>query len=202
MNKSKTKEITYFETPGEENTNKAIELAIKRLKEGDIKKVVIASSSGGTSLKLIKALEQKQKDIEVIPVLTNAGSKYSSTPEQGKNIKELKERNIRYIRGVQTFSGVERAVKARWGTVGPTMLISDALRLISEGIKVSIEIMAMTTDAGLVSPDETVMSIAGTSRGADTVAILKPAYSHKLFDFAIREIICKPFTNGVKHEAR
>jgi len=192
MNKFKTKEITYFETPGKENTGKTIELAIKRLKEGDIKKVVIASSSGETNLKLIKALEQDKNDVQVIPVLTNAGSKYSGTDEQENNKKELDEKGIKYIRGIQAFSGIERAVNARWGTVGPAMLISDALRLISEGVKVSIEVTAMATDAGLVSPEEIVMAIAGTSRGADTVVILKPSYSHKFFDFAVREIICKP----------
>lgn len=202
MNNFKTKDITYFEKPGKENTDKAIELAIKRLKEGDIKKVVIASSFGETSLKFIEAIKKEKQDVQVIPVLTNAGSKFAGTSEQEDNKRELKKRGIRYIQGIQAFSGIERAINKRWGTVGPVMLISDALRLISEGVKVSIEVTTMATDAGFVSPNEMVMSIAGTSRGADTVVILKPSYSHKFFDFAVREIVCKPLVEGVKHEAR
>jgi hypothetical protein len=82
------------------------------------------------------------------------------------------------------------------------MILSDVLRLPGEGFKVAIEIAVMATDAGFVSPDEIIMSIAGTERGADTVLIVKPAYSHKFFDLAVREIVCKPLVEGVKHEAK
>lgn len=201
MSNSITKQITYFEKPGKENTEKVIELAIERLKEGDIKKVVVATSSGETGLKFIKALEG-QKNIQVIPVVVNAGSRFAGASEREDNEKEFKKRGIRYVQSVQAFSGIERAINKRWGTAGPVMLISDALRIACEGFKVGIEVTVMAADAGFVSPDETVMAVAGTSRGTDTILIVKPAYSNQFFDFAVREIICKPFTEGVKHEPR
>jgi hypothetical protein len=200
MSNSVTKQIVYFEKPGEENTEDAIRLALKRAKEGDIKKVIVATSSGKTGLKVIK--EFKGVDAKVIPVTLNAGSSFSGNTEWENNKKEFEKIGIKYVQGIQTFSGVERAIRERWGTAGPVMILSDALRLPGEGFKVAIEVTVMAADAGFVSPDEIIISIAGTGRGADTVLIVKPAYSHNFFDFAVREIICKPLIEGVKHEAK
>jgi len=200
MENSETKQITYFKKPGKENTDKAIQLAVKRAEEGDIKKIVVATSSGETGLKVIKAF--KAKNIQVIPVTLNAGSSFSGSNEWEKNKKEFEKLGVKYIQGIQTFSGVERAIRERWNTAGPVMVLSDALRIPGEGFKVAIEVIVMATDAGLISPNEIVIAIAGTSRGADTVLVVKPSYSHKFFDLAVREIVCKPLVEGVKHEAR
>jgi hypothetical protein len=43
--------IVYFDEAGYRNTNDVVEIVYNRLKEGDIKSVVVASSSGGTGLK-------------------------------------------------------------------------------------------------------------------------------------------------------
>jgi hypothetical protein len=50
----------------------------------------------------------------------------------------------------------------------------------------------MAADAGLVRTDEDVISIGGTSEGADTAMVLRPANSSNVFDLKIREIIAKP----------
>lgn len=196
----KTKQITYFDNPGIKNTDKAIELASKRAEEKDIKKVVVATSSGKTGLKVIKAF--KDKSITIVPVCLNAGSSISDSKEWKTNKREFERLNVKFIQGIQAFSGVERAVNSRWGTAGHAMIIADALRLAGEGFKVGIEIALMACDAGLVSPDDNIITIAGTSSGADTVLVIKPSYSHKLFDLAVNEIICKPFVAGIKHKAR
>jgi hypothetical protein len=59
-------------------------------------------------------------------------------------------------------------------------------------VKVAVEISLMAADAGLVSPDEEVIAIAGTARGADTAIVLKPAHAHDAFSLKVKEIICKP----------
>lgn len=194
------KKIIYFENAGKENTKDAINAACKRCKEGDISKVVVATSSGDTGLKVIKALEGTK--IQVIPVGLSAASTYSDSPELLNNKKEFEKSSIRYVQGILALSGVERAIKKRWDTAGPVLVLGDGLRIPCEGFKVGIEVTVMATDAGFVSPDESILCIAGTGRGADTVMVVKPAYSNNFFDFAVREIICKPLTDGIKHAAR
>ena len=59
-------------------------------------------------------------------------------------------------------------------------------------MKVCVEIVLMTADAGLISMDKEVMAIAGTGEGADTCIIVKPAYPRKFLDLEIREVVAKP----------
>jgi hypothetical protein len=59
-------------------------------------------------------------------------------------------------------------------------------------MKVACEITIMATDAGLVRTDEPALAIAGTGRGADTAAILRPANAQDFFDLRVNEILCKP----------
>ena len=80
--------------------------------------------------------------------------------------------------------------------------MGDTLRTLGEGVKVGVDVSLMAADAGLIPAGERVMTIAGTSRGADTCMIVKSTFSSKFFDLAIQEIVCKPYTDGIKHEAR
>jgi hypothetical protein len=50
----------------------------------------------------------------------------------------------------------------------------------------------MTADADLVRTDGPVIAIAGSGRGADTAAVLKPANAQDFFDLRFLEIICMP----------
>ena len=51
-----SRSVTYFNRPGIENTDAVIEIVYHRLKEGDIKSVVVASSEGKTGLKFAKKM--------------------------------------------------------------------------------------------------------------------------------------------------
>ena len=61
-------------------------------------------------------------------------------------------------------------------------------------MKVAAEITIMAADAGLVRTDEEVIAIGGSSRGADTAIIVRPANASRFFELKIKEIICKPRT--------
>jgi hypothetical protein len=71
-------------------------------------------------------------------------------------------------------------------------IIANTLRVFGQGVKVACEIALMAADAGLVRTDEDVISIAGTSRGADTAIVLRPVNTHNFFDLKVKEILCKP----------
>jgi len=199
-----TKEIVYFNKIGPQNTKKAIECAVKRLREKDIKIVLVASSSGETALKVVKAMRDLK--VKIIVVTLAAKCELIKAPgfsveknKQEKNFKELKKLGIQILRTSHALSGVERSVKERWGTAGPVLLLGDALRILCDGVKVGVEITVMAADSGLIPFGENIMTIAGTNKGADTVMIVKPAGMNNFFDFAIREIICKLIPEKVIH---
>lgn len=60
------RKILYFEKPGPHNTGKLVNAVKERVKEGDIKYVVVASISGQTALKVAQAL--KDKGVSVVCV--------------------------------------------------------------------------------------------------------------------------------------
>jgi hypothetical protein len=96
------------------------------------------------------------------------------------------------LAATHALSGVERAVRKRFGTIMPLELITHTLRLFGEGTKVCVEITIMAADAGLIPVDREVIAIGGTGRGADTALFIKPATASRFFDLKIREIIAKP----------
>jgi len=200
MVKRTKSEIIYFHKAGPENTNYAINYAFIRAKKGDIRNIVVATSSGDTGLKVVNKFSKTQ--IRIIPVWLNAGSPKSQTKQWKMNKKKFDELGIKGVQGIQAFSGIERAIFKRWNTALSVMLLSDTLRIFCEGVKVGIEIAIMACDAGLIPNDKDVMTISGTSKGADTVMIVKPSYSDSFFNSSIKEIICKPITSGIEHEAR
>ncbi len=54
---SVVKQIIYFKEPGSENTDAVLDYVLKRVKEGSIKTVVVASTSGETGVKFARALK-------------------------------------------------------------------------------------------------------------------------------------------------
>lgn len=196
----KEKKIIYFEETGEKNTNDTINAAYERLKEEDIKHIVVATHRGVSALKVAEKL--KDLNLNIIAVTVQARNNSDTIKEWQQNLPKLEQLGVKTHQGTYSFSGVERGIRARWGGVGPVLLMADTLRTLGEGVKVGVEISLMAVDAGLVPEGEKVMTIAGTSRGCDTCMILKATYSGKFFELAIREIICKAYTDGIKHEAR
>ncbi len=94
--------------------------------------------------------------------------------------------------GTHAFGGLARAVRTTFSTYVLGDFVANTLRMFGQGTKVAIEITMMAADAGLVTPEEDVIAIAGTGRGADTALVVKPAYTHDAFALRVKEIICKP----------
>jgi len=66
------------------------------------------------------------------------------------------------------------------------------LRLFSQGVKVCVEIAMMAADAGLVSSEKKVVSVAGSHAGSDTAVVLTPAESNRIRSMKFHEILVKP----------
>ena len=189
MRMSERKSIIYFSKPGEADADEAMKAALERAKELNIRDIVVASTRGATALKALEYF--KGYNLVVVPHVW--GSKEAGTQELPEETAEkIRSMGGRIVYAAHAFSGVNRAIQAKFDTMYPAGIIAQTLRLFGQGMKVVVEISAMAADAGAIPVNKDVIAIAGSGRGADTAVVIKPSYSHILFDMVIREIIAKP----------
>lgn len=179
----------YFTQPGSENTEEVLHIARQRAEEMGIKTILVASTSGNTAVKAVRVF----KEMKEIAVSHAAGFREPNTQEfteENRRIVESKGGTV--LTTTHTFSGVSRAMRKKFNTYVIGEIIAYTLRVLGQGMKVVCEIALMAADSGLVRTDEDVISIAGSSRGADTAVVLRQVNSQDFFDLRIKEILCKP----------
>jgi hypothetical protein len=191
------KKTVYFEQSGKENTDEVLEVVAERLKEGDIKNVVVASSRGGTGLKFARRLAPA---INLIIVSSHPGrNKPGEWDFDLEALKELEGMGCKVLRQTHVLSGLERSISGRFSGISHTEVIAESLRtLFGTGIKVAIECTIMAADSGVI-PIEKTIAVGGTAakgRGADCAIVALPSHSNNFFDFRVLEILAKPFGNG------
>lgn len=183
------KTTLYFTGPGEVNADETLKVAKERADELGIKNVIVASTRGATGLKTTELF--KGYNVVVVPHVT--GLREPGVQELSNEVAEkIKAADGKIVIAAHTFSGINRAIQAKWETMYPAGIIAQTLRMFGQGMKVVVEIAAMAADAGVIPADEDVLVIAGSGRGADTAVVMKPANSHRLFDSVVKEIIAKP----------
>ena len=179
----------YFEEPGETNTERTLQIALKRVKELAIEQIVIASTGGGTALEAMEVF----KDYN--PIIVTHSTGFSNPNEQEmpeETRKELENLGAKVLTCLHSFGGIGRAVRKQLKTYQLDDIIASTLRILGEGTKVGCEITLMAADAGLIKTTVDTVSISGTGRGADTALVLKPANTQNFFDLKVKEILCKP----------
>lgn len=181
--------IVYFSEPGSQNTDEVLRIARLRVEELGIKTILVASTTGDTAVKAVEAF----KGFRVVAVSHFTGMR-------GPNIQEFTEENRQKVLSkggvvlttTHAFSGLSRAMRKKFNMYLFEEVVANTLRIFGQGTKVACEITLMAADAGLVRTDEDVISIGGTSRGADTALVLRPVNSEDFFDLKVKEILCKP----------
>ena len=183
--------IVYFKNKGPENTGDTIECALACCRAQAINQIVVASSTGETALKVREAADP---GCEVIAVTYCAGSRFADKVEAfNANRQRVEEAGIKIVRGIHALSATERTFENKYGTkLIPLNLVSDALRMLGQGMKVCVEISIMAAEHGFVTPRDDVVVLGGSGKGADTAVVLQPAYAAEMFDLKIRQILCKP----------
>ena len=184
--------ITYFEQQGNDYTDDLIKSVKDKLESSDdIKRIVIASATGESALKLYAALDDF--DVEIINVSHNIGfSGENESDISDEMVEKLEDVGIKTYFGLHAFSGAARGVTNKYGGFSPLDVVADTLRMFSHGVKVSAEISIMAADAGLVPVGEKIIAIGGRGHGVDTAVILTPVNSKNLFDLKFHEIIAMP----------
>jgi len=187
--------IFYFEQAGYENTNDVVEIVYARLKKGDIKSVVVASSRGETGLKFAKRMA---RETNLVVVSSHPGFSAPGVWNFDLEIlRELESMGCKVVKQSHILSGLERSISNKFSGVSHTEFLAEALRsLFGVGMKVAIECTIMAADSGAI-PIEKAIAVGGTSSkagaGGDCAIVVWPSHFNNFFDFRVLEILAKPF---------
>jgi hypothetical protein len=189
-----SKDIYYFDRPGEGNTRDAARMAVERAKGLGIRRIVVASSSGSTALAFFEAM--KGTGIELVVVTHVVGFAKPGVWEfEEEAAGTLRAAGVRIVTGTHALSGLERALSRsqRVGGGSRTEAIAEALRrTVAVGLKVAVECTLIAADQGAIPIGEEIVAAGGTMSGADTVCVISPAHTASFFDLQVREIVAMP----------
>jgi hypothetical protein len=188
--------IYYFEKAGFGNSDEVLRIVYDRLKYGDIKSVVVASSSGQTGLQFARKVA---KETNLVVVSSHPG--FSSPGVWSFNLeilKELESIGCKVVKQSHILSGLERSFSGKFSGVSHTEILAESLRsLFGVGLKVAIECAIMAADGGAI-PIEKTIAVGGTSgRGVDCAIVVMPSHCNNFFDFRVLEILVKPYRREV-----
>ena len=189
----RTEKILYYDSPGRNNTEETMKVALERARALGIRDIVVASTTGATGAKACEVF----KGFNVVVVTHHVGFREPGVSQLLKESEDkIRSLGGKIFTGIHGLAGVERAIRMKWNTVEPVEIIADVLRLFGEGAKVCVEIVIMAADAGMIPVDKDVVAIAGSGSGADTAFVVSPVHANNLFKMTVREIICKPRTRA------
>ncbi len=161
------KSIVYFTSPGVDNTDAVLSLAKERAADLGVKTAVLASTRGFTAEKALKALEGFK--LVVVGIDRERFSKETTAKlnEKGFPLVFSHEVSYQYPEEMKT-----------------------AFRRFSQGVKVAVEDAVIACLGGFVEPSVDVVSLAGSSRGADTAIVVSTAWDFP--SVKVREVVCMP----------
>jgi len=191
------RETYYFEEPGEQNTRDVIDAVERRLAVGDIKDVVVASTSGKTAVEFAEALNGvKVYCVSETPYLREWNFEWPCLkPEHKARLEKLGAvvlENIAYVFHNSVLEG------SKWDPLYPEKLVREVLYTFGQGMKVAVEVVLIAVATGYLDPYREVIGVGGSSRGADTAAVIRSTYPGTIFSkdpkkkLEIREIIAMP----------
>jgi len=183
--------MTAWFDAGGEHTEAVLERVEQRLSRGDIRYVVVATTSGATGARFAEAL--RDRDVKVVCVTHHVGFKGGDDDQlELARADAIRAGGGSVLTTSHALSGVARSISGSFGGTSAVEMIAHTLRLFGQGMKVCVECAVMAADAGLVPTDGDVICVGGTGHGADTAVVLRPSHSNRFFDMRIRETLCRP----------
>jgi len=184
------RQVEYFDRPGSENTARCLEIVSDLVDEG-YRHVVVATTGGETAILFGKALSGKP--VNLVAVTHNVGFGKPNQDDCGPEARQtLEGLGVKVFTGTILTRSIETAFMKKHQGLYPTYIVAETLRLFGQGTKVAVEIAMEACDAGLIPEGEDVISVAGTGRGADTVAVIRAHPSNRFLDVRVRQILAKP----------
>ena len=183
------RETIYFEEGGEQYTEETLKASLKAAKELDIKTVIVASNRGVTGVKAAEMF--KDTGIQVIVV----GHQMGFPVPKVQQFKPENWERIENLGGVINLGTdvVTNSIRRRQ-KLGHSPMSIVCQTLISQKVKVNVEIVAKACDAGQVMPGDRIISIAGSHRGADTSVMFLANDSPNILDIKPQMYIAFPLS--------
>ena len=202
MSTHEIKKILYFKEPGPHNTDSVLVATKERIKEGDIKHVVVASISGQTALKVAKELKNPNVSVVCVSGFPGWGTIHELEYPfvRGKIREDLEKLRVVIVdRMPSSLSDTLDYGLARYGYTPASWTVAETLISVGGyGLKTAVEAILMATDYGAVPPYKDVISMAGSDKGADTAIVARSTHSTHMFNgdsaqrFQILEILAMP----------
>ena len=177
------RKVVYFEQKGPENTQEVLSIAKSRIREGGIKKVVLASTRGETAKAAVELFAGVGITLVVVP-WQYGFKEVNKFPRE--LISEIEGKGHLVHFGTMLFHTTEL-----YGSNTP-QVIANFLRTFGQGMKVWFEIAMMATDGGKVDIGEKILVIAGSGQGSDTAVVMTAYPSTRYKEIRLHEILCKP----------
>ncbi|MCL1848944.1 MAG: hypothetical protein FWF83_04655 [Clostridiales bacterium] len=187
--------MKVFEKPGRDNTDEACRIAVERAIAMDNAYLVASTTTGAAGARLCEIAKEMGFGGKMV-IVTHA---YGSRNNPGENALKPEHRaameayGATLVTAAHALSGVERAMSGKWNGVYPAEMMANTLRLLSQGIKVVVEIGSMAMDNGAIPHGVPIVCAGGTGSGLDTVVVMHPAHANTIFETNIHEILCMPY---------
>lgn len=212
--KVRNRSISYFETPGIQNTQAVVAAVTSRVAEGDIQHVVVASASGSSAWLLAQALKEHSVTVISISAPIGAHEKIGWQPLSGRMARRLGELGVicrpQHVLDAQSWlenepGSFERSTFYDWRTHRhykvdhlDSVLYDTLISVGGMGLKTAVECIFSACAYGDVQIGEEVIGTAGSAWGLDTAAVIRATTAEKCFSqraserLEIREILVMP----------
>jgi hypothetical protein len=164
-------DITYFESPGEQNTERVLDIVKKRCEDLGITHVLVPSVRGISAEKAMDKFENTGITLFFVGI------------DPAKFSTDTRARIER--------SGLKLVFYKQVNYAYPDDM-KNAFRRFGQGTKVAVELTLIAAQEEAVPVDAEVISLGGTGKGHDTALIILPAKSSNFNDLEVREVLCKP----------
>jgi len=165
------RKITYFDTPGEENTAAVLSIARERANELGISQILIPSVRGVSAE---KALDFFATDNLTLFFVGTDPTRFS--PETKKRIEGTGFKLVFY-----------KDVDYQYPDE-----VKNAFRRFGQGTKVAVELTLIASQVEIVESGAEVVALGGSAKGLDTALVIKAVTSDEFYELEIFEILCKP----------
>jgi len=181
--------MRLFAETGPVNTPAVAALAIDAARGREIEHLVVATCTGRT----IRHFLPFAREFHLVAVTHAYGHAAPGAVEMTADTRtELEAAGCRVVTTTHVLSGAERGLSTKFGGVYPVEVMAQTLRMFGQGLKVGVEVAVMALDGGAIPYGRDVLAVGGTSQGADTAIVIRPAHANAVLDTRIVEIICMP----------